>query len=149
MTPALILAAALSAAPAPRPCIGEIARVVDADTLVVACPDGPLRLRLRDVDAPEMTGPCAALGRAVADLVRVHFGPWEGATGLTVAVRADYRDRHGRTVGDATILEGVWRGWPLTDAIIAAGAAGGVETLRPWPHDATGRARAPQPWRCR
>lgn len=147
------LAALLWAAPAAAaeiaPCVGEIASVIDADTFDIACAGGPtLRLRLRDVDAPEMTGPCAERGRAARALVEAHLGPGEDVAGVIVSVRAAYADRWGRAVGEAVVLEGAWLGWPLADAIRALGEDAGVETLRPWPHDDRGRALAPRPDWC-
>jgi len=157
MTAAPVIAAVAllwaGAAPAAEPaaCVGEIARVVDGDTFDVACAGGStLRLRLRDVDAPEVTGPCAAHGRAVRALVEAHFGPGEAHSGVIVSVRAAYADRWGRAVGDAAILEGAWLGWPLTGAVRALGEEAGLETLRPWPHDGAGReiARGARPVWC-
>lgn len=155
MTPALILAAALVApAPAPRPCVGEIARIRDADTVVIACDDGAgLVLRLRDVDAPERLGRArcpaeAALAAEATALVRRAFGPASDVPGLVVRATVAYHDRWGRGVGDAVILEDVWRGWSLTAAIAAAGRDLGIETLRAWPHDASGRALTDKPDWC-
>lgn len=139
MTPAFTLAAALT-------CTGPIDRVIDADTIVVACPQ-PLTVRLADVDAPETRGPCADLGLAAAWLVRTEFGPWRGFDGITVTVAPRYADRWGRVVADVTIAEGVWRDWTMPDAIMAAAEAlGAPDPLRPWPHDAQGRALSQRPW---
>jgi len=153
---AIVAAAAVLNAPAPqpRPCVGEIAHVRDADTLEIACDHGPpVVLRLRDVDAPESghRARCAAEAAQAAQatsLVRRAFGPAGDIDGLIVRITPAYLDRYGRTVGDAIILEDVWRGWSLTAAIAGAGRSNGIETLQPWPHDTRGRALTPKPDWC-
>ena len=138
MTPAALALAA---------CIGPVSHVVDADTFDVACDHATVRIRLADVDAPEMRGPCAARGAAAAWLVRAEFGPWEGMAGILAEIAPRYADRWGRIVANVTIREGVWRGWDMAEAINAAAETLGAKPpLRPWPHN-EGRALAPNPWK--
>ena len=133
MTPAILL------------CL--VTAAIDGDTLALSCPHGPERLRLADVDAPELRGRCPAereAARAARQHVAALLGPWEGEPGATVEITARDVRSHGRLVGRATLSDG-------TDvaALIAETARdAGFEALRPWPHDERGRALAPRPDWC-
>lgn len=161
MTPAA-LALALA-------CSGPIG-FVDGDTILIACQTGVLEARIEGWDAGETracTQPpapgqrgCVWCGdrasslaardrhRAALDALRAALGALPGDEGVFVDWRHRYFDRNARSVGDGVIAWGLWRGWWLSEAIIAAGQRAGVETLRPWPHDAGGAALQPQPDWC-
>ena len=129
-------------------CIGAISHVVDGDTLDLACHGGDvLRVRLADVDAPEMRGCSRDLGRAAQAVVEYELGPGEDWPGELVAWSERRRDRYGRSVGDGVVLTGFFAGLDLTTAIVSAGERHGVETLRPWRH-VGGRAVEPRPDWC-
>lgn len=112
MTAALMLCAVLA--------------VSDGDTLHVDCPAmGPARVRLADVDAPE-------LGCASAEAARAALAALAGAQ---VWVAPRYRDRWGRLVADVATVEHE----DVAGALVALGRAW------PWPHDDRGRALALRP----
>lgn len=108
-----------------------VARVIDGDTLVVDCGDGPVTVRLRDIDAPELGGCAGAAGLAALDALAAL------TAGHPLTLIARGLDRWGRTVGAVEA-----DGRDLGAALVAGGHA------RPWPHDDTGRAMAPRPDWC-
>lgn len=120
----LLLCAALLALPVPAAQEWEarVQYVVDGDTLWVKRAEGGKRvkLRLRDIDAPEICQPDgAAARRALLQL----------AKGQRVQVRVHARDRYGRRVAD------VWR---ASDGVNLAARM--VEDGWAWSHRVGGRS---------
>lgn len=106
-------------------------RAIDGDTLALDCGDGPVTVRLRDIDAPELRGCAGAAALAARDALDAL------TAGHPLTLIARGADRWGRTVGAVEA-----DGRDLGAALVAAGHA------RPWPHDDTGRAMAPRPDWC-
>lgn len=125
--PSLLVAAALL-------CVNATA--IDGDTLRARCDGQETVIRLRDVDAPELSRcrqarPRAALARATLQGLVTH---------ARLAVFPAYEDGWGRTV--ATVELGEVGGPDLSTILLAAGLA------NLWPHDDRGRALAPRPDHC-
>ncbi len=113
---------------------GLVRRAVDGDTLIVGIAGSDVRVRLADIDAPEIQGQCPAeialAQRAKARLKALTEGHW---VALTLDVSRP-RDAYGRMLATATVA----RSWldprvPVGTLMIAEGLA------RPW----TGRR---MPW---
>lgn len=143
--PALALCAVLALsvgpavpAPAPRPLLATVTRVVDGDSLWLAPRDGgpAIELRLAGIDAPEICqAGGAAARRALADRVKgrtVQLQLRPGAAG---------RDVHGRALGTVFV-----DGMDINRELVAQGQAWNQRFKRdPGPYaDAERQARAHQ-----
>jgi micrococcal nuclease len=109
-----------------------VARVIDGDTFDLACPQR-VRVRLADIDAPELRGRCAA-ETALAEMVRTGL---QALTGQPVTLWPARTDRWGRTVGRVEI-----GGQDMGETLLSLGWA------QPWPHGPTGRPLTPRPDWC-
>ena len=102
------------------PVTGRVVKVLDGDTIEVVAQiwlgqELRVRVRLRGVDAPELSAPCARardLARAARTLVAVQIG--EGAVTLNAIQYGKYA---GRVVARVTAQGGI----DLAEALIAAG----------------------------
>jgi len=113
---------------------GLVRQAVDGDTLVVAIAGSNVRVRLADIDAPEMHGQCPAetdlAQRAKARLKALTEGYW---VALTLDTNRP-RDTYGRMLATATVARsGLEPRVPVGTLMVAEGLA------RPW----TGRR---MPW---
>ena len=106
----LTAALALAIAACPAPPAQRVTCVVDGDTVWIARE----KIRLLDIDAPEMNGKCAAesaLARRARDRLIVLLNA------RTVTIERDGVDRYGRTlarlgdVGEVLVREGLARRW--------------------------------------
>ncbi|MDE2613072.1 MAG: thermonuclease family protein [Burkholderiales bacterium] len=114
---ALALAACPSrAAPPPRaPIAGVVTKVIDGDTLdVQVAGQAPMRVRLRDIDAPESCQPWGVEARQALE---------EMALGKNVELRTYATDRYGRAVASVTV-----DGRDLGQAMVVEGHAWSVRT---------------------
>jgi micrococcal nuclease len=91
---ALLTVAALAYGPAPTHAEScTVVSVQDGDTLTADCPEGRLKVRLREIDAPERTQPYSRI--ATDNLKRLCLGK-----PATIADRA--LDKYGRTLARVT-----------------------------------------------
>lgn len=99
-------------------CSPAIVRVWDGDTVRIGFSRGSERVRLADIDAPEIEGQC----KAEIDLaLRSQLRLAELLRGGEVTITRQGRDRHGRTlatlhvdgddVGNVLVREGLARDW--------------------------------------
>lgn len=106
----MILAAALAIAVCPPPPGQRVTCVVDGDTVWIARE----KIRLLDIDAPEMDGKCAA-ERALA--IRSRDRLVQLLRTREVPIVREGTDRYGRTlarlgdIGDQLVREGLARRW--------------------------------------
>jgi len=104
----LVAATALLLAAAPRAAaqttLSGPAKVADGDTLEIATPDGPARVRLWGVDAPELAQTCQragkewACGSAAKDALVDALGGKEAVKSGGVTCTVKQKDQYGRNV---------------------------------------------------
>lgn len=111
---AALLREAPSLAPADTPAIGNI-RTIDGDTLEI----GGMRVRLADIDAPELFSPQCAAERALAERARIRLAELVSAGPVTLSgTGKDLYRRElrvvlaaGQSVGLVLVHEGLAREW--------------------------------------
>ena len=101
--------------PPARPVAGVVTNVIDGDTLdVQVAGQAPMRVRLRDIDAPESCQPWGVEARKALE---------EMALGKSVELRTYAADRYGRTVASVSV-----DGQDLGQAMVVEGHAWSVRT---------------------
>ena len=76
---------------------GEVAEIVDGDTLDVLRSNAPQRIRLYGIDCPELHQPFGQTAKLLTVEMALH---------KTVTVRVRGRDKYGRTLGDVLFGDG-------------------------------------------
>jgi endonuclease YncB( thermonuclease family) len=122
IAPTLLLVLALSfATPAAAQTLSGPAKVADGDTLEIQTPNGPARVRLWGVDAPELAQSCTrkngqewACGVASKDALKAALGDLKAVTCVTKQV-----DQYGRNVASCAGPSGVDVGSTLVEEGLA------------------------------